>query len=104
MRIRSTITSVTAAGTASNTTAKQPASWSASASSATWTACCIVRPCVRYPPSADALWGVRPTCPITGMPAATTARARATDSRLSATPPETPAISILTASQPASFM
>ena len=39
----------------------------------------------------------------TGMPAATTARARATDSRLSATPPDTPAISILTASQPASL-
>ena len=45
--MRSMITSVTAAGTASNTTAKQPASCIASASSATWTACCMVRPCVR---------------------------------------------------------
>ena len=37
------------------------------------------------------------------MPADTIARARATDSLLSATAPDTPAISIFTASQPASF-
>ena len=95
--------SVTAAGTASNTIAKQPASWSASASSATCTAWRAVRPWALKPPSAEALWGVSPTWPITGIPAETIARAREMLSCLSDGPPEMPAISILTASQPASL-
>jgi hypothetical protein len=43
--IRGMIASATAAGIASNTIAKQPASWSASASRATRPAASAVRPC-----------------------------------------------------------
>ena len=87
--------SVTAAGIASNTSAKQPASCRASASAAIRAAAAAVRPWAFQPPSAVAVWGVSPTWPITGMPAATIARARLTEP---APPP-----SSLTASQPASL-
>jgi hypothetical protein len=46
------------------------------------------------PPSTVAVWGVNPTCPITGIPASTIAFARTTD-----VPPR----SIFTASAPPSF-
>ena len=49
--------------------ARAPARASASARSA-------VRPCARRPPSAVAVCGVSPTCPITGIPAPTIARTR----------------------------
>ena len=68
--------SVTAAGIASNTSAKQPASCSASASEAIRSAAPAVRPWAFQPPRAVEVWGVRPTWPITGMPAPTIARAR----------------------------
>ena len=84
----------TAGGTASSTIAKQPAASSASASS---TSCCArsaVLPCALKPPRTVAVCGVRPTWPITGIPAPTIARARET---------EVPPRSSLTASAPPSF-
>ncbi len=86
--------SVIAAGTASKTIAKQPAACSASASSAICAAWPAVLPWALKPPSAVAVCGVRPTWPITGIPARTIARARST---------EEPPRSSLTASQPASL-
>ena len=83
-----------AAGTASKTIAKQPAACSASASSAICAAWSAVLPWALKPPSAVAVCGVRPTWPITGIPARTIARARST---------EAPPRSSLTASQPASL-
>ena len=68
--------SVTALGIASKTIAKQPASCSASASAAMRAAARALRPWAFQPPSAVEVWGVRPTWPITGMPAPTIARAR----------------------------
>ena len=53
-----------------------------------------VLPWALKPPSAVAVCGVRPTWPITGIPARTIARARST---------EAPPRSSLTASQPASL-
>ena len=86
--------SVTAAGIASKTTAKQPTDCRASVSSASLAAASAVRPWALKPPSADAVCGVRPTWPITGMPELMIARARST---------ETPPRSSLTASQPDSL-
>ena len=86
---------MTAAGIASNTSAKQPASCSASACAPICAAAAAVRPWAFQPPSAVAVWGVRPTWPITGMPAPTIARARLTE--------DGPPPSSLTASQPASL-
>ena len=82
------------AGIASKTIAKQPAACSARASAAIFDAWPAVLPCARKPPSAVAVCGVRPTWPITGIPAFTIARARST---------EDPPRSSLTASQPASL-
>ena len=83
-----------AAGTASSTIAKQPAASSASASS---TSCCArsARAALRLEAAEHvAVCGVRPTWPITGMPASTIARARETD---------VPPPSSLTASAPPSL-
>src|ERR671931_439134 len=76
--IRGMSSDATALGMASNTIAKQPAPWRASASRAMRSAACAVRPCARYPPRAVEVCGVRPTWPITGMPASTIAFAPAT--------------------------
>ena len=46
-------------------------------------AAAAVRPCAFQPPSAVEVWGVRPTCPITGMPASDD-RARAAHGGLAA--------------------
>ena len=53
-----------------------PASWSARASSRSSWASCLRFPCSLYPPSLRYLWGVRPICPITGIPALTIAFTR----------------------------
>ena len=87
--------SVTALGIASKTIAKQPASCSARASAAIRAAARALRPWAFQPPSAVEVWGVRPTWPITGMPAPTIARARLAG----ASPPP----SSLTTSQPPSL-
>mmetsp|Transcript_10247 Transcript_10247/g.43115 ORF Transcript_10247/g.43115 Transcript_10247/m.43115 type:complete len:276 (-) Transcript_10247:349-1176(-) len=65
-------------GTHSRTTAKHPASCSLSARSTTSIASSNVRPCGRNPPSTDMLWGVKPTWPITAMPASTSVLAAST--------------------------
>ena len=65
------------AGTASRTTAKQPAASSACASATSALRGGGRLPCVLKPPSIVADCGVRPTWPITGMPASTIDRTRA---------------------------
>mmetsp|Transcript_22923 Transcript_22923/g.55491 ORF Transcript_22923/g.55491 Transcript_22923/m.55491 type:complete len:224 (-) Transcript_22923:386-1057(-) len=70
--------SATSAGTHSNTIAKHPASSSAWASRSSWRADSARTPCWRYPPRDTWVWGVRPTWPITPMPASTRARAVST--------------------------
>ena len=64
------ISAASASGTHSSTIAKQPASASACASSRIWRADSVSRPWTLKPPSLRYDWGVRPTCPITGMSAA----------------------------------
>ena len=63
-------------------------------SSASFAAVSAVRPWALKPPSCVAVWGVRPTWPMTGMPERMIARARST---------EEPPRSSLTASTPASL-
>ena len=84
----------TGEGTASSTSAKQPAASSAIASSTSCRAFSAVRPCALKPPSIVADCGVRPMWPMTGMPAPTSARTRESVG---------PAPSSLTASAPASL-
>ena len=91
---RVVISCATGTGTASSTIEKQPAASSARASSTRRRACSAVRPWALNPPSAVADCGVRPMCPITGMPAPTIAATRESDG---------PAPSSLTASAPASL-
>ena len=88
------IRAATGDGTASSTSAKQPAASSASASRTSCAAFAAVRPCALKPPSAVADCGVRPMWPITGTPAPTIACTRESI---------VPAPSILTASAPASL-
>ncbi len=84
----------TSPGTISSTTANAPASATARASAMTSSAA-SPRPCTRYPPSVCSRCGVKPTCPITGMPALVSASTCAATCR----PP-----SSFTAWQPPSFM
>jgi len=94
MSSASVIRAATGAGTASRTSEKQPASWSASASSNSCTAFDAVRPWALKPPSMVAVCGVRPMCPMTGMPTPVSACTRESIE---------PAPSSLTASALASF-
>ena len=68
----------TAAGTASSTSAKHPASCRASASSYSFSAASAVRPWARKPPSFVADCGVSPMCAITPMFDSAIARTRET--------------------------
>ena len=90
----SVMRAATGTGTASSTIAKQPAASSASASARSCCAFAAVRPCVLNPPRIVSDCGVRPTCPITPMPAETIALTRES---------EGPAPSSLTTSAPASL-
>src|SRR6266511_4676261 len=90
----SVILAATGTGTASSTIAKQPAASSASASASNFRAFDAVRPCVLKPPRIVSDCGVRPTCPMTPIPAKTMACTRESDG---------PAPSSLTTSASASF-
>ena len=61
------------AGTASNSSMKQPASWIANASSRIFIAASAVRPWILKPPNIAIVCGVRPMCDAVGMPASTSA-------------------------------
>ena len=61
------------AGTASNSSMKQPASSMASASSRIFMAASAVRPWILKPPNMAMVCGVRPMCEAVGMPASTSA-------------------------------
>mmetsp|Transcript_37588 Transcript_37588/g.85339 ORF Transcript_37588/g.85339 Transcript_37588/m.85339 type:complete len:203 (-) Transcript_37588:220-828(-) len=63
----------TGAGTISSTMPKQPASCSSRAAARSSSACSAVRPCTLYPPRAAKDCGVKPMCPMTATPAATSA-------------------------------
>ena len=63
----------TSSGTPSSTIAKQPACWSALASSTSASAASCLRPCTLNPPMALTDCGVRPMWPITGISASTRA-------------------------------
>ena len=73
MRSRSVIASASWPGTSSSTTAKAPASWTASASARSERAWSLLLPWTRTRPIALMAWGVSPMWPITGMPARTSA-------------------------------
>ena len=67
------ITLAILAGTASNSSMKQPASWMAKASSRIFIAASAERPWMRKPPNMAIVCGVRPMCEAVGMPASTSA-------------------------------
>jgi len=68
----SVIARASSSGRLSSTRQKAPASVTARASSRMRSLANRLLPCILKPPMACTDWGVSPTCPTTGMPAATT--------------------------------